>query len=53
MNKIQFFLIFVLSVILGQFFVYAGGSVEKQSNTFPTALSHYQIVEKEYASTKG
>ena len=53
MNKIQFFLIFVLSVTLGQSFVHAGGSVEKQSYAFPTALSQYQVVEEEYASTKG
>ena len=27
--------------------------VEKQSYAFPTALSQYQVVEEEYASTKG
>ena len=53
MNNVQFFLIFVLSVTLGQSFVHAGGSVEKQSYAFPTALSQYQVVEEEYASTKG
>ena len=49
MNKIQFFLICILSLSFGQSLVHAGGAVEKKSYAFPTELSQYQLIEEEYS----
>ena len=49
MNKIQFFLICILSLYIGQSLVHAGGAVEKKSYAFPTELSQYQLIEEEYS----
>ena len=49
MNKIQFFLICILSLSFGQSLVHAGGAVEKKSYAFPAELSQYQLIEEEYS----
>ena len=50
MNKLQFLLICILSFLLGQSTVLAGGGVEKNSYAFPTELFQYQTIENEYAA---